>query len=570
MQKKSEKDSNNSRDSVMPRHSFRRESLRLIREATDQLGWKYRLWIPASAILALVFLLPPRLLLFFTENVTSLAGIDALDFLKRLIIFGIAIAVCLWIGIFLGGVLAEWLRIQISVALRKDAMASLLDAGLENVDTAQRGDWMTRMTGDLRSCEDFLSDSLPEQIRNLTILLGSAILFALHSGWIALIPVVAAIFLAWLNVVAQKKMAPVLGEAREIEGNIFQTIIEAFEGLRTIRSYIGEESVKQNLARQLDTLKRVGMRIIKIMAGLMGLNEMASQIVITGILTLVAYQFSGDSLTASDALVYPFYINLFLGSAKALVAAAYDWNRFFIEGGRLASLIYNERKEIDSEQNLKGAIGAASIIARQIDIRYGDEPPVVLGFDFQVSRGELVVLMGPSGSGKSTILEVLSGLRSPSGGKLSLSTAEGKEEEAPMIPRSLCAFVEQQPYLFVGSIRDNILLGRADATDSEIMDTIAAVGLTSVIEEREGLDAILADRGRNLSVGQQYRLAFCRALISQRPFLMLDEPFAALDDESSATVIRSIESAKGENAGIVLVTHLVPDELKADQVIELG
>ena len=106
------------------------------------------------------------------------------------------------------------------------------------------------------------------------------------------------------------------------------------------------------------------MRIIKVMAGLMGLNELASQVVITLVLSLVAFRVAGEGLGADDALVYPFYINLFLNSAKHLVASAYDWNRFFIEGGRLASLLYDESGMLDEEAALKGTLGANAIIAK--------------------------------------------------------------------------------------------------------------------------------------------------------------------------------------------------------------
>ncbi|MDF1816333.1 MAG: ABC transporter ATP-binding protein, partial [Verrucomicrobiales bacterium] len=355
-------------------------------------------------LLASVFLLPPYFLKYFTETVTRIDEVSGRSFLQELIIFGVIISICLWVGLFLSGVLAEWLRIQISINLRNDALASLLESKLERIDDAQRGDWMTRMTSDLSSCEDFLSDSLPRQIRNLTILLGSAILFAVNSGWIAAIPVVSALFLGWFNVFSQKKMAPVLGEAREIEGGIFQTIIESFEGLRTIRSFGGEESIRHNLNQQLQNLKAAGMRIIKIMSGLMGLNEMISQIVITLILTLVAFRITGDSLTVTDALVYPFFINIFLNAAKTLVAAAFDWNRFFIEGGRLASVIYDSSGKLRDEDDLRGVTGAEAIGGDGIEIRYGDSPPVVRDFDFVVNRGEIVVMKGPSGSGKSTLL----------------------------------------------------------------------------------------------------------------------------------------------------------------------
>ena len=103
----------------------------------------------------------------------------------------------------------------------------------------------------------------------------------------------------------------------------------------------------------------------------------------------------------------------------------------------------------------------------------------------------------------------------------------------------------------------------------EIKSVIKAVGLEKAIEERGGLDAMLDDRGRNWSVGQQYRLAFCRALISRRAFLMLDEPFATLDEESIGDVIRTIDLARRSGSGIVLATHILPEDLGADRIIEL-
>jgi ABC-type transport system involved in cytochrome bd biosynthesis fused ATPase/permease subunit len=101
------------------------------------------------------------------------------------------------------------------------------------------------------------------------------------------------------------------------------------------------------------------------------------------------------------------------------------------------------------------------------------------------------------------------------------------------------------------------------------MSVIKAVGLEEVVSRRGGLDSVLNDRGRNWSVGQQYRLALCRALLSHSPFLMLDEPFAALDEESVGDVIKTIEMAKKAGSGVVVVTHVLPEGLEPDQIVEI-
>ena len=553
----------------------RRHSLRLVREITGRLGWRYKLWIPAAVLLSAVHLLPPRFLQFFTEGTQRLAETPATDFLRMLVIFGLIVGVVQWVAMLIDGILSEWLRLVVSIGLKRDAVHALTGMRIDALDTAQRGDWMTRLTGDLYTAEDFLTQSIPQQIAQATMLVGTAIFFFLHSGWIAVIPLVAALGLAWLNIVVQGRMGPTLGRARQIEGGVFQSMIETFEGLRTIRTYGSEAFSVGRLDRQLGGLYQVGMRITKSMAALMGSNELVGQIVITGVLTLVAYRIRGGQLTAEDALVYPFYITLFLGSAKTLVASAYDWNRFFIEGGRLASLLYDDStKEGDRTLRFgdfqKEVAKVRRLVAEDIVLAYGSNAPIVEGGALELSRGEIVALMGPSGCGKSTLTESFSGLRRARSGRFVATLEDGTEREFPQAPPFLAAFVEQQPYLFVGTIRENITLGAEEIDDAGTWRALGEVGLRELVEQRGGLDHILADRGRNLSVGQQYRLALCRALVCGRPFLLMDEPFAALDPDSVDRVVATLKTERGKGKGILLITHLLPPELEADRVVEMG
>ncbi len=552
----------------------RRHSLRLIREITGRLGWKYKLWIPAAILLSGVHLLPPRFLQFFTEGTQTLAETPATDFLKLLVFFGLAVGVVQWIGIVLDGILSEWLRLIVSIGLKRDAVHSLTGMRLDALDTAKRGDWMTRLTGDLFTAEDFLTQSIPQQITQVTMFVGTAVFFFYYSGMIAFIPLVAAFALAWLNIAVQRRMAPTLGQAREIEGGVFQSMIETFEGLRTIRTYGSEGFSLSRLDRQLGGLYTAGMRVTKSMAALLGTNELVSQLVITGVLTLVAYQIRGGALTAEEALVYPFYITLFLGSAKTLVGAAYDWNRFFIEGGRLAALLYDDStKEADRTERFgdfqQKVPQVTRLSAEGVTIAYGDNPPVVWDRSLALSRGEIVALMGPSGCGKSTLTESFAGLRLANAGTFTATLEDGSTRSFPQAPPFLAAFVEQQPYLFVGTIRENIALGSEEIPDAEVWRALDEVALREVVERRGGLDHVLSDRGRNLSVGQQYRLALCRALVCGRPFLLMDEPFAALDVESVDRVVETLKAERAAGKGVLLITHLLPANLEADRIVEL-
>lgn len=559
----------------MDPREMRKHCFRLIREVTGRLGWKYKLWIPAAMLLSAVHLLPPRFLQFFTERTLTLSETGADDFIKMLILFGLAVGVCQWIGLVFDSILSEWLRLTVSMRMKQDAVDSLNRTRIDALDSAERGDWMTRLSSDIYNAEEFLTASLPEQVTNATMMLGAAALFYYHSGPIAFIPLVAALFLGWFNIAVQRKMGPALGRARMLEGGVFQSMIETFEGLRTIRSYGGEKFTGRKLDKQLKELFQTGMSITKSMALLIGVTEFVGQLVVTGLLTLVAFQIVGKSLTAEDALVYPFYLTLFLGAAKGLVGSAYDWNRFFIEGGRLATLLYDDdNKELDREKLFgdfeSHVSGVRQYSASGVNIAYGDNPPVVRDQDLELKRGEIVALMGESGCGKSTMTESFAGLRQATSGTFTAILEDGSERSFPQSPPYLSAFVEQQPYLFVGTIRDNISLGAEEITDDDIWVALDEVGLRDLIQRRGGLDHVLTDRGRNLSVGQQYRLALCRALVCGRPFLLMDEPFAALDIESVDLVVKAMIEEKARGTGILLITHLLPESLDANRVVKMS
>lgn len=536
----------------------------MIREVLTGLGWKYKAYIPAVIGISMIFLLPPRFLQFFTEGTESLSQTNGAEFVKMLVLFGLAVAVCLWVAIFLTGILREWLRLTVSMGLRRDVVNALHRTRIETLDTAHRGDWMTRVTSDLRNCEGFLTDSIPHQIQCLTLAAGSAVMFFLHSGWVALIPCVAALVLAFINARVQQRMSPVLLEARELEGDVFQSLMENYEGLRTIRSSGGEAHSFARIDGHLKKLYAAGMRIIRTMASLMGLNDLASQLVVTLCLSVVAYAVSAGEVTAASVLVYPFFIMVFLDSAKHLAAATYDWNRFFIEGGRLAAVLY-DHESVRRDVELAAPGDCVRMSVSGLEIGYGEQAAVIRELEFEVKSGEIVAVMGASGCGKSTLLECLAGLREPRAGSFSFDQSG---RTYPGAPTNVSAYVEQRPFLFIGTMRENLLLG-GEAADDAIWSALKSVDLEGVVKNRGGLDAVLTDRGLNMSEGQRYRLTLCRALLSGRPFLLLDEPFAALDGESIGIVVKAIIGQKSRGVGVVIVTHVLPPEFEADRCVAL-
>lgn len=560
---------------------YRSYCFRLIKEVVvGRLGWKFFMWVPAVMLVSTVQLLPPQFLKFFTsfslrdpsESVKfpawDLPGFEIQpgSFIFSLILFGVAIAACQWLASFLSGLIYEYMRLTVSVELRRDSIKAVNRTRVDKLDLGHRGEWMTRTTGDLRSCETFLTYEIANQIREATMLLCIAVILFSHSFEVGIALVISAVAMLGFNTLVQKFMGPTLKKARDIEADIVQSMIESFEGLRTIRSYGAEDFMLRRINVQLKNLFQTGMRVMKAMAGLMGLNGAATQLVVTGVLAYAYYDLTNSKAGShNDILDFVFYVMLFLGSANGLARSIGEWNRFFIEGGSLAELLYDKEGQIPEESELFGGLQAQvsqvkKISVSDLSVAYGDHPPVIHDFDFELNSGEIVAIMGPSGCGKSTFLESFSGLRQANEGvfSLNLGDLEQKYSQAPVF---LSAFVEQQPYLFVGTVRENISMGNSDLTDDDLWVALRQVGLEGIFKQRGGLNEVLADRGRNLSVGQQYRLALCRALVSKRPFLFLDEPFAALDPESIELVIEAIQLQRENGVGIAMISHILPGSL---------
>ena len=209
------------------------------------------------------------------------------------------------------------------------------------------------------------------------------------------------------------------------------------------------------------------------------------------------------------------------------------------------------------------------IRARGLQVRYEGRDELALDVsDLTIEPGRTTALVGPSGCGKSTLLAVLMGFVTPSAGGVTIGDT-GLDELDITAWRGRIAYVPQSPHMLTRSVRDNVALGRPEATDADVEVALAAAGaLTFVNELPAGIDTVIGEGGRSLSLGQQRRLALARALLRDAPLLLLDEPTAALDEVTEADVLAAVrEHAVGRT--VVVVAHRESLVASADRVIRL-
>lgn len=543
----------------------------LLRTVAGELRCCYIIFFLATLVFSASSFLLPQYFLFFTENAAKISEISFDKFLNRFVLFGIAIAIILFLTTLGSNYMREWFQLKVERYLRAKVLTRLHDLPITEIDRVQRGDWLTRITTDLRSVERFIAESLPQQLRSLIILIGTGAVFIFYSRSMAAVPIVACILIAVINVWVQKRLMPLIDEIRDLHGDVAQTLLQSLEGIKTIRSYDAQVDQTRRFSHQLVAVESKGLRVARYFGFLVGSNDAATQLLTTLSLTFVMIFLSKGEMTLAAALAYPFYLNLFYSSAEFLAASSLEWNEFFVSGGRFAEITGN-----DVKNDLKPILIAPDVLPtiERIDVwglNYGyfSESPLKEDFQFSCGKNEMVVILGPSGSGKSTFLEVLSGIRPPFSGYWQLNAHQNTREQSfkdSPIPCQLTAYVEQKPYIFEGTLRENLLLGEERSIRS-IWDAITEANALTFIQDNGGLEYFLQDGGQNLSEGQRYRIALARALLRKRPFLLLDEPFAALDRINAELIAQTLNNCK-THCGIVIVSHFIPNSLRPDRIVD--
>lgn len=529
-------------------------ALRLLKDCISTTRGKYLLFLLVIMAVAAVGLAPPQLYRLFFQSLED----DSPGIIKKLVIFGSLIAVCTCFATALSIYAREWLRCEIEATLRKKVLAALSLTSLEKLEAVNRGEWIACTSDDLTQSENFLTLAFPDQIKNLFVFMGSTTLFLFYGGFFGAILVALAVALIFLNISIQKKMRPALQEIRYLNGQIYQQLLENFEGLRTIRSFGGEKMVQKNFSQKLRAINSKSLSTMKYFACLIGTNELIILSGMTTILGLILYNLNNSTFRLDDAMIYPFYLGIFFSSVASFYRSNFDWTMFFTKGSRLARLIYDLGDPDQKQEKLRPNQSKPHHLSfSDIELKYKNHPALVPPFDLTLRKHEILGIIGPSGCGKSTLLEFLAGLR-----PLKINGS------STLLCTSLTSYVEQKPYIFEGSIADNLRFGCNNTiSEHQMWTALEKSHLAQFFRSKNGLAFHVQERGQNLSEGEKYRVGITRAILADKPFLLMDEPFAALDHLSIKAIVDLILSERAHR-GIAIVTHYLPSELVLDNILD--
>ena len=450
---------------------------------------------------------------------------------------------------------------------KRQLFHGVLGGDYSAVSAYHSGELLSRMNADVQVINDGVLTILPGLVSMATKLVAAvAVLAVLDGKFTLLILSLGAVFVL-VTALLRRKLKDLHKQIRDKDGKISAFLQEMTEKLLIVQAMDLSEEVEkrsENLLKQRHTIQ-LKRKNISLTAN-MGISLLSYSAAFFALLwcafRVLAGAMSFGSLTAVTQLVsqlqtpfvgisgvMPRYVAL-IGSAERLMELDFVWNPVRWER-KDSQALYQKMTELRAEK---------------LSFSYGEEA-VFRDAAFSVPKGSFAVIEGASGIGKSTLLKLLLGIYAPDSGELAVCLGE---EKVPLdrTTRSLFAYVPQGNLLFSGSLRENLLLSRPDASEAELLEAMRISCLDTVTANLpEGLDTQLGENGYGLSEGQAQRLSIARAVLSGAPILLLDEATSALDPQTEALVLQRLKTL--ENRTCIAVTHRPAASELADWKLQL-
>ncbi len=461
---------------------------------------------------------------------------------------------------------------RVLTAVRADLFAHLQRLGLRFHARNRSGDLVTRLVGDVgRLQEVAVTAAAPLVVNTLTFVGMFALMFTIHweLGLLALV-VLPIMSLSTARLSGRLKSAAKL--QRQREGEVSSTVVEALSSIRLVQALGIEDQQSRVFAKSNNGALKETVRSARLAARL----ERSVDVLIGVGTALVLWR--GATLVVNGRLT-PGDLVVFLAYLKTSLKPLRDMAKYTGRIAKAAASGERVMETLDQTPDVLDATNAVPAPAAIDELRFdrvgfayelaGSGPQEIIhDLSFGVRRGRLLAIVGPSGAGKSTIAALVLRLYDPTRGHVLIDGRDVTRFGVRSL-RDRIAPVMQESTLFALSVRENLLLGRAGASDEEIMRACELAGAWEFVQRLpEGLDSVIGERGDTLSGGQKRRLSLARAALRRAPILLLDEPTAGFDQENTRLVRESITKlAQGRIT--ILITHDLETAAMADEVLLL-
>ena len=475
---------------------------------------------------------------------------------------------CRYFVIFWGHVMGA----RMESKMREDLFDAYERMSFSYFDRHKSGDLMSRLVSDLFDISETAHHGPEFLLIGLVEIVGSFVILAGINGELTAVLAVVLVVLVVFNFFANRRMEAVFIENRQRISGVNSRVEDALAGARVVKSFAAEDLERKKFRRSNDAYLASKVRMYHAMGIYQSLIAVMMGILNICIIIGGGWLCAQGRMEAIDLSTYALYISLFttpitniLNFTETFLKAVAGFARF--------QEVLDTQPDIEDAPDAKPlAITEGKIVYEDVHFTYpGTDAEVIRGLDLVVHPGETLALVGPSGGGKSTICSLLPRFYDVDAGSIRIDGQDVRKVTQKSLHEQI-GLVQQDVYLFDGTIAENIAYGKPDATAGEIVEAARRANIADFIETLpDGFETQVGERGARLSGGQKQRIAIARVFLKNPPLLIFDEATSALDNESEGAVQAALsELAQGRTT--IVIAHRLSTIKDADEIatIEQG
>lgn len=458
------------------------------------------------------------------------------------------------------------LGLNIETDMRRDLFSHLQKQPFGFYDNQKTGKLMSRMTTDLFEIGEVAHHGPEDIFISIMSLFGAFFLMLNINVKLAISTFILVPILTVLIVYFNKRMTKVTTGIFKDLGNFNAGVENAISGVRVVQAFANEPHEKGRFKVLNQAYRKSKLMFYKVMGLSFSFNYFLMRLISLFALLFGAYFTINGEISYGEFVGFILLTNVFIRPIEKINNVIESYPKGFAGFKRFLEVMDTE-PAIQDEKDAKPAEAFRGDIAyNQVSFEYSDGKNVLNHINLSIKAGETVAFVGPSGAGKTTICNLLPRFYDVSVGEITIDGENIKRFTLPSL-RAQIGVVQQDVFLFSGTVRENIAYGKLDASEEEIEHVVKLAHLSKVVEEMpDGLDTIIGERGVKLSGGQKQRLAIARMFLKNPPILILDEATSALDTETEQVIQASLEEL-AEGRTTLIIAHRLATIKHADRII---
>ncbi|MEK4845120.1 ABC transporter ATP-binding protein [Bacillus sp. FSL W8-0183] len=460
------------------------------------------------------------------------------------------------------------LGINIETDMRNQLFSHVQRMSFRFFDKKKTGKLVSRMTNDLMDIGEIAHHG-PEDLFIAIMTLTGAFGLMLSINWqLAVLTFIVVPFLIGLSVYFTKKMSAAFDKMFSSIGQFHSRVENNISGIRVVKAFGNESHEMDRFIEHNEQFRKTKLTTYQMMAVHTAVSHFLIKSVTVFGLVCGAWFVLQKNMTYGEFVSFVLLTGIFLGPIQQINAVIEMYPKGAAGFKRFVSLIDQSPDEKDADDAIEVDQLNGDIVFEHVSFQYESDKPVLHDINLEVKQGETIAVVGPSGAGKSTLCSLLPRFYEWHEGTITIDGIETRKMTLPSLRRQI-GVVQQDIYLFHGTIRENILYGKLDASDEEVWQAVEKAQLKDLVNSLpNGLDTIIGERGMMLSGGQKQRISIARIFLKNPPIFILDEATSSLDTETESFIQGSLEELS-EGRTTFIIAHRLATIQHADRIVVL-